>query len=662
MKHRKGKLQTQLVAIFLLISIVPAVIIMLMSIGLTTRSTKDLVSIYTEQIAEQLNYNIDNYISTARGAIGDILNSEYVKTAISRYETLDAVKQSTLRGNINEKVLPIMNTQDLITGVYICSNSEVCYKNVKVKDSFDIKAFEASDAYVRMQEQDNTVASWFYMQDGEEKRVYLARKSAISDNGYVVIMMDSVILAKLLDFSNVDMCMSIAILDQNNEVIVSTESDFKIQDVILNHLGTLEDSIAVETINNNVVSMIECANGWHIVSMAPVSNLMKDFNASCLVIVAVLVVLIICITILSIVFGQKITKPIVIMAAYMKKVQEGNLEVGAEINKIIKSGTEEIEQLVKGFTNMTSALAEMIEASKRVTAVAKTNTTELKQQAESTSQSAVGVSQTIESITNGALKQSDAMEVATKLVGDLSENVNKVNDIVEEIRSNSRETMVVSEETRIKLKSLYDQSEKNVQISGEISRCVQELGEETKNINHILEMIQGINKQTNLLAINASIEAVRAGDSGRGFMVVAEEVRALSVETEQAIKRIAEVVEVIEAKRKSALLEVSEAITVFNQQLPLVDGVNDTFADIYNKMNGIDEQINEANALILTVSNEKQDIEKKMKDITQIAEEFACIIEEVNAETIEQVEASDKISKLAMQLLEVVTNLEACYK
>ncbi|MEE1071280.1 MAG: methyl-accepting chemotaxis protein, partial [Cellulosilyticum sp.] len=351
----------------------------------------------------------------------------------------------------------------------------------------------------------------------------------------------------------------------------------------------------------------------------------------------------------------------------MKDVQngnlaDGNLAIDKKLNQIANSGAEEIRMLISGFNNMLASLQEMILTSKNVASIAKTNTKALQQQADTTSQSAVSISNTTESITDGALKQRDAMEEAVKLVGTLSENVNEVNDIIEEIRLASQIIMGVSEKTREKLQKLYSQSEANIQTSNKVSECVKELGEETENINKILEMIQNINKQTNLLAINASIEAARAGDSGKGFAVVAEEVRKLSTEIEEAIRHIAEVVEVIEIKRESTLLELKEATQAFNKQLPMVDGVNDTFSDIYNRMNAIDEKIYMTNALINTISVEKEEIESKMQDISQIAQEFACIIEKVNVGTIEQVEASNKISTLAVQLLEVVTSLETCYR
>lgn len=78
-------------------------------------------------------------------------------------------------------------------------------------------------------------------------------------------------------------------------------------------------------------------------------------------------------------------------------------------------------------------------------------------------------------------------------------------------------------------------------------------------------------------------------------------------------------------------------------------------------MDNIDVKINETNKLIGVVTNTKEAIESQIKDISHIAEEFVCIIEEVNAQTIEQAEASEKINDLAIQLLESVTSLQESY-
>ena len=652
MRHRKSKLQTQLVTIFLLISIVPAIIIMFMSIRLTTKSTKQLVSSYTKQIVKQLDYNMDDYIRTARGAIGNILSSEHVALALSRYHTLNAASQSNLRAKIQDKVLGIMNTQDNILGVYICNQSKICYKHVKTQDNFDIERFEASEMYKRMQEEEGTVFHWACVEEGQEKRIYIARRAAMNDPGYVVMSLDIESLTHFLELANVDSCMSISVLDESNQPILATNQNVQIEEEILEQLGDSEERSVIKNIHNNVVSMIECSNGWKIVSIAPVSRLMLEFNRSCKGIIAVLIIVVVCISILSVGVSKRITKPIVTLCKYMREIQRGNFAVGKQLQ----------EALVLGFRNMISSLEEMIYASKKVTKVAKDNTKALQEQAETTRQFAVEINDTTQSITNGALSQRDAMEEAVYLVGDLSENVNKVSEIIEGIRMESQMTMKVSEETQNKLEELYVQSEENTVTSEKISECVQALGKETESINQILKMIERINRQTNLLAMNATIEAVRAGESGKGFIVVAHEVSKLSTETQEAIKQIAKVVEVIDAKRQSALAEVSKAVKVFNAQMPTVKKAQDTFSNIYKQMNEINQQINNANALIITVSEEKQEIESKITSIAQIAEEFACIVEEVNAQTTEQVEAASRISELTIQLLEVVTSLEKGYQ
>lgn len=661
MSRRKGKLKAQLVAIFLLLSIIPAMIIMTMSITITRKSTEDLVSVYTRQIVEQLNYNINDYIGIGRGTLGDVLSSEYVKAAISRYYKLTPSEQSTLRGKMNEKVTSVINSQDMISGIYICSDGQVCYKNVKVTDTFDIEAFEASDVFIKMQDQNNLSGSWFCVQDGIINKIYLSRKMSPQDNGYAVVLMNETVLSKFLELANVEKCMSIMIVDENNEVVATTGSETDIDTSILRYFDALEEKSSVEIIDDNVVSLIRCTNGWKVISVAAATSLMMDFNRACMGIVLVLIVIVIIVAILSLRQAKRITHPIVTMASYMKEVQNGQLDVGMKIKQTIHVESEEIDLLVTGFSNMIGSLKEMIDTSKNVTATAKDHTTVLRHQAQATSQSAEDISSTIENISQGALKQRDAIEEAVKLVENLSENVNQVNNSVEEIRHTSQMTMNISHETHHALEQLSSQTENNLQISNKVSQSVKELGEETTNINQILNIIQSINKQTNLLAINASIEAVRAGDSGKGFMVVAEEVRKLSIEIAEAITRIAQVVKIIEEKRNVTLSELSEAVEVFNEQRPLVEGINQTFTHIYENMDEIDGQINHANGLITTVSKEKQEIENRMKDITQIAEEFACIIEEVNAETMEQVVASNKINELAGQLLEVVVSLENCY-
>lgn len=112
--HRKRSLQKKLISIFIMIGIIPPIIIMSLSIGLTTKSTKALVGSYTERILNQLNYNVDSYIATARSTMGDIVSAAYVQKIATKYSKLDGSEQSKLRTEANEKLSPIIKNQEAV--------------------------------------------------------------------------------------------------------------------------------------------------------------------------------------------------------------------------------------------------------------------------------------------------------------------------------------------------------------------------------------------------------------------------------------------------------------------------------------------------------------------------------------------------------------------
>ncbi len=656
---RQRKLQTKLIMYFSLIAIIPALIIMSMSIKFTTSSTEALVGIYTNKLVEQLSYNVNSFIKIGRGVIGDLARSPYIQKMIKQYSTLNASEQSVLIGKINELVTPVIKLQDAINGIYIYSNDRIVYKNIKIKDTFDLQDFKSSKAYEKLIAAQVTEFVWFTLGDGN---IYVARKPVIDSDGMIIFAMNTDHLNNLLDLSNVDGQMSLMILDEYNAVIAGCDDVTEVQQ-LLQHKGEVEkqDGVVTFSVQRNIISLIQCTNNWQVVSVTPTAIIMSDFNKSCINIFCVLGICSILAILLSGILGKKITKPLVKMAKYMKYVEEGNWTLEKDFEKSIDGKDLETNLLASGFVHMLDAISKMLGASKLVTQKVKENTYMLKKQGEVTADLAGAVKYTAEQVTEGAKIQSEQTEETAQLMEELSVHVNEVSQVVSEVKNVSQEVISVSEMTKQCLDTLDKNAIKNIEMSHSVGTSVKALGEETANIHDILRMVNSINDQTELLALNASIEAARAGNFGRGFAVIATEVRNLSQQTNEAIHAIQRFLAVIEAKSLYAFDELDKATALFEHQRPLVNQANESFQMILGKMQHLDEEINYTNHLIKAIDDRKASVLERVLKINGIAQEFACVTEEINEKTSTQAECAKMINQLAIQMGEIVKELEMCF-
>src|SRR5471030_3172187 len=181
---------------------------------------------------------------------------------------------------------------------------------------------------------------------------------------------------------------------------------------------------------------------------------------------------------------------------------------------------------------------------------------------------------------------------------------------------------------------------------------------ETGKISVITDTINQISEQTNLLALNAAIEAARAGDAGKGFSVVAEEIRKLADQSASATKEIQELISRIKNKTESVVqsMEVSNVIVV--EQSQAVNETREIFDKIHSSIDGLTQEIK----LVQTASSEtnksKTEIVNRMQNISAVSEESSASAEEVSATTEEVTAAMNEFTNSAMQLKELSEELE----
>ena len=346
----------------------------------------------------------------------------------------------------------------------------------------------------------------------------------------------------------------------------------------------------------------------------------------------------------------------------MSEVESGTLDVEECAKKTIRASNAESQQLLNGFINMVGNLKLLIAEAKLVGKEVEEDVKKLEVIAEQTFNAANEINKAIETVAIGAQEQSNEIEISDKLMSDLSEGINRVNDMMNITKSASFETMKASEQAQGKLDVLLVQAEDTIHITESIGKHVMELGNEAQHIHEILKMIQGINKQTNLLALNAAIEAARAGDAGKGFGVVSGEVRKLSEEIGKAVDIIAETLGRVEAKKDATLINLEKAKVVFGKQKPIVEETASTFKEIYMQMEEVDAQMIKANEVLDQVMEQKQEVSYKMREITEIIQQTASVSEEVSAESELQTQSVTSIGKLTAKLSASMEELKQAYQ
>jgi methyl-accepting chemotaxis protein len=172
--------------------------------------------------------------------------------------------------------------------------------------------------------------------------------------------------------------------------------------------------------------------------------------------------------------------------------------------------------------------------------------------------------------------------------------------------------------------------EKTVMVMGQIAERVQEtaktvesLGERSDQIGAIIGTIEDIADQTNLLALNAAIEAARAGEQGRGFAVVADEVRALAERTTRATKEIGEMIKAIQRETKGAVAAMEQGVQQVEAGTIEAAKSGDALRDILDQVNDVASQVNQ----IATAAEEQtattSEISNNMQQITQVVQDTA---------------------------------------
>ncbi|MDN4636326.1 HAMP domain-containing protein [Bacillus sp. AN2] len=338
---------------------------------------------------------------------------------------------------------------------------------------------------------------------------------------------------------------------------------------------------------------------------------------------------------------------------FSEKVSEGDLTETLETKS-----KDEIGDLTRSFSKMSESLREVIRAVQQSVDNVASASEELTASASQTSQATEHITMSIEQFSNGNEAQNEKVESSTNQLVAMNEGLQGMSQTSSEVTAVSiQSTEAAGQGGRIVENTANQMKHIDTSVQ-EAEQVMKELEYKSKDITSILNVINGIADQTNLLALNAAIEAARAGESGRGFSVVAEEVRKLAVQSADSAKEIEKLIQEI-------VLEISKSQEMFkavnrevNAGLGMTEEAKESFQNIYEAAEGMSKKLTQLNDTAVDLSSGSKLVSQAMQEMRQVSRESAANIQDIAASAEEQLASMEEISSSSVTLANMAEELK----
>jgi len=392
---------------------------------------------------------------------------------------------------------------------------------------------------------------------------------------------------------------------------------------------------------------------WSLALNVPTKEMTGVMSTFTMMSLITIVVMMIITSVFILWFSRRIAKPIQELELVASRIADGDIS----LNKFNITSNDEIGRLGHAFEKMTENLRGLIRTIALTTEQVVASSEELTASAEQSAQASNQVAISIIEVASGAEKQVNVINETSAVVEQMSAGIQQVatnTNLVSEKSAQAAETAKEGDKSVEKAVKQMTNIERTVNNSAQV---VTKLGERSKEIGQIVDTISGIAGQTNLLALNAAIEAARAGEQGRGFAVVADEVRKLAEQSHDAAEKIGLLISEIQGDTDKAVIAMSEGTREVKIGTEVVTTAGRAFRQIVVLTTEVSNQVQEISAAIQQMASGSQQMVSSVKEIDSLSKKASGEAQTVSAATEEQSASMEEIAASSHALAKMAEEL-----
>ncbi|WP_019912216.1 methyl-accepting chemotaxis protein [Paenibacillus sp. HW567] len=384
---------------------------------------------------------------------------------------------------------------------------------------------------------------------------------------------------------------------------------------------------------------------WTLMGYAPVSDFTKSADRLLYITLLVVLAAVVIAFLIGYILVRLIGRPLGKLVRLMEEGEQGNLQVRTNFK-----GQDEIGRLGHSFNKMMEQISRLAGQSGRSASEVLVTSEQLVSASSAISAHAREVAAATGEIAGGAASLAAEAESSNRSVEMMSLRIGEVAEINTVMNTSAEQVIAVSDQGADRMKTLVAQSESTVKMMDLIQENSIRLRESTQLIRSILAPMIAVNKQTNILALNASIEAVRAGAAGRGFIVIADEIRGLANESNESIASVSRITEEISSHIEKTVQAVGETAPLFRNQISSVRESSIIFESVRAEMEHFIGNLRQSLTSITELTECQQLLGESMSSVQAVVQQTSASTQEVASMSSQQFLVSEELVALSGKL------------